>query len=96
MKIDVCGIPFSVSRGKPAFKSGPQFFGECLCKPATIVIHEECSPEQFDATLIHEWAHGVLGNNGCDDNEQMVAVLTMELYRVGFRVKVIDEEEKSK
>jgi hypothetical protein len=96
MTVDVCGIPFSIDIAKSPFRSGTQFFGETDGKAASIVIHSACSPEQWDATLIHEWLHGVCQCYGCDDSEPMIAVIAQELYRVGFRVKTDDEKEKSK
>lgn len=96
MKIDVCGIPFSVERVSGSFSCKPDPFGESDAIRAMIKISSLCSPEQFDATLIHEWAHGVCQCYGCDSNEPMILALSQELYRLGFRVKILDSKEKSK
>lgn len=87
MKVVICGIPFAIIYVDSAL-TGNDRFGECDVMAATIKINKRCSQEQKDATLIHEWVHGVAGCNGTSQNEDIIGVVATELYRQGFRVKV--------
>lgn len=85
MKIMACGIPFTIVE-----KEDGDFdvFGRTSSKPATIDINKTCSPEQREATYVHEWCHAVLMCNGVAHDEAVVAILSTELYRNGFRIRV--------
>jgi hypothetical protein len=85
MIVMACGIPFTVVE----MEDGDfDVFGRTEAKPALIRVNKTCSPEQREATTVHEWCHAVLMCNGVVHDEAVVAVLATELYREGFRVKV--------
>jgi hypothetical protein len=87
VKTIICGIPFEITEVENCFGSEHRF-GECDTMAATIKLNRHCSPEQKDATLVHEWVHGVGGCNGTSQDEDLISVIAIELYRQGFRVKV--------
>jgi hypothetical protein len=86
MRMMVCAIPFKVTDGTEDF--GP--FGNTKAIEAVVTLNTKCSPEQREATLVHEWCHAVLMCNGVSHDEPVVACLATELYRAGFRVKTED------
>ena len=83
MKTIVCGIPFEIKEGSKDLEP----FGRTSGRPALIEISPECSTEQKEATLVHEWIHAVFMCNGIAHEEVQVGVLATELFRSGFRVK---------
>jgi len=92
-KAVICGIPFTIMDVREDFDP----FGKTDARAATIKVFSGCSPEQREATLVHEWCHAVLMCNGVSHEEAQVAVLSTELYRQGFRIEIIeDEPSKSK
>jgi hypothetical protein len=62
-------------------------------KSQTIFIDASLPEETRDLTLIHEWLHGVFEHNCIDHNEQLVGVLSTELYRTGFRIPLIESPD---
>ena len=84
VKLTVCGIPFSVVEGSEDFEN----FGHTEAMPAIIKLNPKCSTQQREATLVHEWCHAVLICNGVAHDEQVIATLSTELYRHGFRVEL--------
>lgn len=95
MKTIICGIPFQVIELDSVLGDNPSF-GEVDLLPAIIRMNSKCSPEQKEATLVHEWVHAVAGCNGIAMAEDIVGVLATELYRQGFRVKVEEDSPPSK
>ena len=97
MLIDVSGIPFEVKEVESNSREDPSM-GRCDPKKALITINKEMPETVKDVTLIHEWLHGVLENNGLPEissNETVICVLSTELYRNGFKPKIINLGEMS-
>jgi hypothetical protein len=91
MIIDICGINFEVILRDPVSRDDTNF-GKCDCKTAKIYIDNSMPREVIDATLIHEWIHGVLVSNAIDHTEILVSVLSTELYRNGWRIRQYETE----
>ena len=95
MLIDVSGIPFEVKEVESNSREDPAM-GRCDTKQALITINKDMPGAVKDVTLIHEWLHGVLENNGMPEissNETFICVLSTELYRNGFKPKVLIQKK---
>lgn len=86
-KISVAGQLWNLVTFKSASRSDGAM-GRCDSKMGAIHICEDLPESVRDATLVHEWLHGILDAYGVDHNEMLVGVLGVELYRCGFRVPV--------
>ena len=87
--VDVCGIPFELKEIESNGRDDGAM-GRCDAKMGVISINKEQPVAIKECTLIHEWLHGVLDNNGLPEqsgNETLICVLAAELYRNGFRIK---------
>ena len=87
---DICGINFKVEEvednGLLGYSIGMSQYSKQL-----ISILKNIPIELKEQTLIHEWLHMELTMNGFikeSENENLVSVLSNELYRKGFRIKL--------
>lgn len=88
--IDVCGLPYKlIERSSEVVHPADGNFGQIAAIEGIIWLNGKMTPEIKEASLVHEWIHGVFTSNGIDHNEQQVGILATELYRMGFRVKYI-------
>lgn len=88
MIVDVSGIPFEVKEIESNSREDTAM-GRCDPKMAVITINKDMPSHIKEVTLIHEWLHGVLENNGLSEisgNETVICVLSNELYRNGFKL----------
>ena len=90
MEIDVCGVPHKVIF-RDRIGREDQNYGRYDGKDGRIFIDKEMTPEIRAVTLVHEWMHGVYEANGVEHLECHVAVMAAELYRQGFRIKMIKD-----
>jgi len=88
MKTIICGIPVSIVQRATNTKDDNNY-GRFSGKEALITLDKTMPKAIQEATLVHEWVHGVLEYNGIDHGEILVAVLATELYRSGYRVKLV-------
>lgn len=90
--IDVCGIPFKVKEVESNSRTDISM-GRCDSKTAVITINRDMPKEVKESTLVHEWIHAVLdcvGMGEYSNDEKLICALQNELYRAGFRVKLVD------
>jgi len=87
VKTTICGIPVRIVLHE-GHGRGDGNYGEMDGKSATIHIDQAMPKAVREATLVHEWMHAVFEYNGIEHTEVQVAVLSTELYRQGFRIKV--------
>jgi hypothetical protein len=92
LKVDVCGMLFDIIMRDSVSRDDGNY-GKCDSKYAKIFIDQTMPKEVIDATLIHEWIHGVLNANGIDHTEELTCVIATELYRNGWRIRTIKDED---
>ncbi len=93
MKISVCGVPHEIVMREPNGRDDANY-GKYDGKTGKIFIDSTMPAEVRESTILHEWMHGVYEQNGVQHEEQHVAVMAAELYRQGFRVKIIEKGKK--
>ena len=87
MNISICGVQYAIIMREPNARDDSNY-GKFDGKMGKIFIDSTMPEAVKDATLVHEWMHGVYEANGVQHEEQHVSVMATELYRQGFRVKV--------
>lgn len=87
MKIDIAGLPYIIVL-RDRNSRDDMNMGRIDTKDLIIYIDSDMPAEQQNATLIHEWIHGVLDAHGVAHEEILVSVLATEMYRSGLYFKM--------
>lgn len=92
MKVNICGVPYTVVEKKDNFDGTT--FGSITYAEQEIIIREDLRTEIKAESIIHEMVHGMfvhLGYNDYASDEQLVQALANAIYQ-GFTVKVLENE----
>lgn len=81
----ILGQIYNIEISKGPFSA--DLIGEVHYPKSQIWIQENSSPEQKEATLVHEWTHTLLDMCGLPNKEQQVTLLATILYMEGFRIR---------
>lgn len=86
---------YFVRKATPVLNDGHELYGQINYSDETITLRECNSPQQDEATLVHELVHGISEHYGLDLEEHTVEVLANGIYTMlcdnGMKITVNED-----